>query len=90
MKLDSKVMKIGKDVYTIQEIIMKHMLPILPGLAEEATQAKAQLDIMKHSVILNGEPLGERVLDLGLKTYMKLMPLVLEVNGVKVSDEGKD
>jgi len=90
MRLDSKTLKIGKDVYTIKEIVMKDMLPILPRLAEPETQAAAQLEIMKHSVILNGELLGDMVLEMGLKTYMKIMPLVLEVNGVNIADEGKD
>lgn len=84
--MSMKSIEIDGDLYQVKEVTMGVMKHILPRLGKD-NAVDAHLDMMKACVFCDGRPLGDAVEDLGLTTYMKLMPVVMEVNGM---NEGKD
>jgi hypothetical protein len=48
--------------------------------------------MMKLTILQDGELLGDRVLELGLSTYLRLAEQVMVVNGLEgdISSPGKD
>ena len=90
MKLESKEVKIGDEKYTVKEISMGDMLPIMPrlqGSAEE--QQNAQFDMMKKCIFLDNKAVGDALMQLGVRAYMQLTHAVLEVNGLDGVEGGK-
>jgi len=89
MKLDVKKVKIKDDEFTVNEITMKDMMPIMPRLTgSPEEQQTAQVDMMNLSITLEGEPVD--VLQLGVRAYIKLSRAVMAVNGLSDIEGGKD
>ena len=86
--LDKKVVRLGETNFTVTEIKMADMLPIMPRLTTDPEAA--QLDMMKACVMVDGKPIGDDVLQLGVKSYMKLTKAVMDVNGLKEDEAGKE
>lgn len=81
-----KQVSVDGDEFTIREISIGEMMPIMSRLGGDDSE-QAQLDMMKLCVIVNGQPIGDAISELGIRTYLELMSDVLEVNGMT---EGKD
>jgi hypothetical protein len=88
----SKDIKIDEEVYTVWELSIGAVLPILPLLNSEDTteQATAQLEMMKLCIHRKGKPMGEEIEDVGLKTYLALATDVMEINGLGDDKSGND
>lgn len=86
--LDSKKVKVGDATFTVTEIKMADMLPIMPRLTTDPEAA--QLDMMRACVMIDGKPIGDDVLQLGVKSYMKLTKAVMDVNGLREDESGKE
>jgi hypothetical protein len=72
-----KDIKINGATYTVTELRMRDVLPLMNGEGAE----NLSVDLAKRSIHLEGKPLGEAFLDLPMSTGQKLMELVNEVNG---------
>lgn len=83
----TKDVEVGGEKYTVREISIGEVLPILPRL-EGPEQTEAQLDLMKICIMQDGAALGDAVRELGLSTYLSLAEFVMEVNGLRAT-EGK-
>lgn len=80
MQKEKKV-KVNGSEYLVREIRIGDMLPLLPRLSgDEANEA--QLEIVKKCVLVNGQPIGDAAVDLGLSEYLELAAIVMEVNGL--------
>lgn len=73
--------KIDGVTYTVAQIMMDKMLPILPKLNsdDQDRQSEAQWDMVMASVSVNGAPVEASAMPVA--HFMELSPLVLEVNG---------
>jgi len=89
MKLKENEVTINEQEFTIRELSIGVMMPILPKLQEGGENAMlAQFDLLKACVFVDGKSIGDDVLNIGVATYMQLAEEVLDINGVKL--EGKD
>ena len=80
--LKQSVIEIDGDKFEINELSVSKMLPILPKLQNDDESLNAQMDIMRLSVRINDQPVGEGVDDIGLSTYMRLVDEVVNINGL--------
>lgn len=90
--LVKKEVEIRGERFTVSEISIGKMLPIMPGLSGTTEeQQDAQMSLMKVCIEQKGKPMGEAVLELGLSVYMELIQYIMEVNGLQTpeEDEGK-
>ena len=85
MKTKQVVLESG--TYEVKEPTVGVLFPIL-GLMEKSPQ-DFQMALVKKSIFINGQPIGEAVNDLGLADYMALMSAVLEVTGLGGTEAGK-
>jgi hypothetical protein len=67
------------DEFQVREATMRTMLQHMKLMSEDT--AAFQLELAKASIYKDGQPLGDAVLDLGLKNYSELAVEVMEVNG---------
>jgi hypothetical protein len=87
MKLNKKEVSVNGEKFTVQEITIGEILPIMPRLQGDEAQ-QAQLEMMQLTIFRNGAVMGESVSGLGLSTYLTLAEEVMKVNGL--DKEGKD
>jgi len=87
--LTKKEVTLAGQKFVVSEITIGLMLPILPRL-QGADAQQAQLDMMKACIFIDDKPIGEDVMNIGLSTYLELAKEVMMVNGLEVSEVGKN
>lgn len=89
MNRASKDVEVNGTVYHVEELPAREMLPMVSEMGEDLT-ADAQFAIMSKAVSINGVNIDAG--DLGMATYMKLMNIVMELNGMgtEQGDKGND
>lgn len=83
--LDSIDVEIQGSKFTVKELTVQQMMPLLPrmnNVENHEELQKAQLDMMKMCVYEDGQLVGEGVNEIGLKAYLKLVEAAVEVNGL--------
>lgn len=70
-------------VYTVTELSMREVLPIM-----EDEPRNLAIEMMKVGVTVDGEPIGEAIMDYGFGKFQKLLTVSNRVNGI--TDEGND
>jgi len=91
--LETKEVTVKSETYTVSEIRVGDMLPILPELQKGGEEAQdAQITMMKLCIHQKGKPIGDEVLNLSMAAYIKLSHEVMEINGLEVEEKepGKD
>ena len=79
-----KSKKIGE--YTVHELAVREMLPLMRELSEDSDEG--QLQLIGRAVHKDGQAIGvEAAYDLGMGDFIALMSAVTEVNGL--DDDGK-
>ena len=78
MKEKTIVTSMG-DEFQVREATMRTMLQHMKLMSEDT--AAFQLELVKASIYKDGQPLGDAVLDLGIKVYGELSVASMEVNG---------
>jgi hypothetical protein len=88
--LEEMKVEFGGVEYTVKELTIGEMLPLMPRMQNtedhEALQ-EAQMEMMQKCIYKDGQLLGEGVMNIGLKGYLKLVTAAIEINGL--SSEGK-
>lgn len=82
--MKSKSVAIDGRNYEVREPTMREMLPVM-----ETEPENLSIEMIKHFVTVDGNPLGEDALDLGWATFQKLVTVMNEVSGV-VTEPGND
>jgi hypothetical protein len=85
--LNEKTVNVSGVDYTIRELTIGQMLPLMEKLQGEDS-TKAQMEIVSLSVCVDGNPIGDEAANLGFSTYMGLSKHVMAINGM--GDEGND
>lgn len=90
MKLKSKEVDLDGDVFVVAEIAVGQMMPLMSKLnsEDEVEAQEAQLDMMRVCILVDGEPIGDRLDELGISAYLKLAEDVMAINGMDLV--GKD
>ena len=89
MKTLEKEVEINGQNFTIRELSIGEMMPILPRLEKHEEAQEAQIEMMQKCVLQDGQLLGDRVSELGISTYLKLAEALMEMLGMG-KGEGKD
>lgn len=84
MKLSEKTVKIKGYEFQVREISMTEYMPILESLEEGSD---IQYELFKACVSEEGEPIDYDKITPGV--YMKLIPVVMELNDFATEVEGK-
>lgn len=79
--LKEKQVSVGEVLYTVRELTIGQMLPLMERLQGDDS-TKAQMDIISLSVHINGEAIGDGVSELGFSAYMELSKHVMAINGM--------
>lgn len=87
MKFNSETITVRDTVFEIRELSVGELLPLIRMLSED--QDAAQLEIMRRSVWVNNQPIGEDFDRLPGQVLMKLMGPVMRINALGDEDEGK-
>lgn len=74
--MNSEKVKIGSKEYVIEELTMRHIMPLI----EKGDSVKLSLEVSKMCVKLNGQTLGDKILDLSFSEYQKIMTAVNRVH----------
>lgn len=77
-----KEVKVDGELFVVHELRIGDMIKILPQLSNDEKSAEATMELMKLCVHQGGTPMGEKIEDLGLSTFMTLSEHVMEVNGL--------
>jgi len=85
MKTTQVVLESG--TYEVREPTVGVLFPIIDLM--EKSPKDFQMALVKKSIFVNGQPIGESVNNLGLGEYIKLMQAVLEVTGLSGDTAGK-
>lgn len=85
MERNSTTIVINETTFTVTEMSARLMLPLVQVMADKPGDSSAQIEIMSACLSVNGEQIDAGAL--GASAYMKLMPIVMEINGL---DMGKD
>lgn len=72
--------KIDVPPYVVKELTLGEFLPMMKLIGENSSEGQSEL--MKRSVTLNNEPLGEKLNDIGASQFMPLWKAVAEVHGL--------
>ncbi len=88
MSLKSENVVIDGTTYQINELPVKVLLPLANRLSD--SDATAQIEMIGKAVTVGSQPLGEGAGELGLSVYMKLIPLVLKINGMTGGELGNE
>ena len=73
------------DVYESVEAKISQIMPFI-GLMATDTQ-KFQVELAKVSIIAaDGQPIGEKLMDVGIKDFMKLATAAMHANGFGESE----
>jgi len=88
MKVRETEVTIDDQTFTIREISVGEMMPILPRLEIQEEAQGAQLDMMKKCIVQDGQLLGDRISELGISTYLKLAQELMKLLGM--TEMGKD
>lgn len=89
MKVNKKAVTIRGEKFEVRELLAKDLIPIWASDNEDGVMTQDQL--FKLSVHVKGKPIGDEYDSLPAGVYMKLLPLVSEVNGGMFGgDEGND
>lgn len=78
--MKTKEVVLDNVTYTVKEPSVGILFPILPLM--DTDPSKFQLELAKASISINNEPIGERVLELGLSDYLKLISEVIDITGL--------
>ena len=87
MEFKSEVVTVRDVEFEVRELSIKEMLPLLKVLEDDPVTGQAEM--MRLSLHVDGEPIGEGYDDLPASMMMKLVPVVMEVNNLS-GDEGKE
>jgi hypothetical protein len=74
--------------YEIHEPTVGVMMPLMSIMNEDSS--KFQLELAKACIYKNGKPIGDALLDMGMKDYMKLILEVMAISGLSGDDEKND
>ncbi len=84
MKLKSEKITIDGIEYTASELPIKAVMPLIPKMSAE--NPEGQFELIGKAVSVNGTPIGADSENLGTGAFMKLIKIVLRLNGM--GDEG--
>lgn len=90
MRVKEKEVVINDHTFTLREISIGEMMPILPRLEDPEQAQEAQLEMMRKCIIFEGQLLGDRVSELGISTYLALAKELMNVLGMSAAEKGKD
>ena len=82
--LKTKKVIIDEMEYEFREPTVESMLPVLGKLQDDDKRFEAQVDILKLTVFLNGEPVGNQI---GISMLSAFSPHALEVCGMGSDDD---
>ena len=82
--LKTKKVTIDDTEYEFREPTVESMLPVLGKLQDGEKRFEAQVDILKLTVFLNGEPVGNQI---GISKLNVFAPHALEVCGMGGDDD---
>lgn len=88
MNLKSKSVEIDGTTFLVTELPARVMLPLVGKIAEADKNQEAQMQMMNAAISVNGQQIDAG--ELGMTAFMKLMPIVQELNGMTGGDEGND
>ncbi len=79
-KLKTKELVLNDVTYTIKEPTVGVLFPIMDLMETDPKQF--QMELAKASIFVNGLPIGDKILELGLGDYLKLIQAVIELSGL--------
>jgi hypothetical protein len=80
MTLKVKEIVIGDVTYSVKEPSVGTLFPIMDLM--ETDPKEFQMQLAKSSITVNGAPIGDSILELGLGDYLKLIQAVIELSGL--------
>ena len=78
--MKTKQVIVNDVAYVIKEPTVGVLFPIMDYM--ETDPKKFQMELAKASIELDGAPIGDRLLDLGLGEYLKLITEVISLSGL--------
>ena len=78
--MKTKQVIVNDVAYVIKEPTVGTLFPIMDYM--ETDPKKFQMELAKASIELDGAPIGDRLLDLGLGEYLKLITEVISLSGL--------
>ncbi len=78
--MKTKELVLDDVTYTIKEPTVGVMFPIMDLMETDPKQF--QMELAKASIFVNGVSIGDKILDLGLGDYLKLISEVVNVSGL--------
>jgi hypothetical protein len=87
MEFKTESVKIRGSVYEVRELSVRDMMPLMRELENDPVAGQA--DLMRKSVFLDNQQIGERYEDLPASVMMKLVPVVMRVNSLG-GEEGNE
>jgi hypothetical protein len=78
--MKTKELVLNNVTYTIKEPTVGVLFPIMDLM--ETNPKQFQMDLAKASIFVNGQSIGDSILELGLGDYLKLIQAVIELSGL--------
>ena len=88
MQLNSETVTIRDTEFEVRELTVAQLLPALQTMAEDDSLGALQL--LKISVHMDGEPIGDALESMPSEVFMKLSPVSMRVNNMGQEEEGND
>jgi hypothetical protein len=80
MKLKSEEIEIHGTKFTVSELPVKVILPLVNKMGED--NGEGQFELLGEAVSINGKKLGAEAGELGAGTFMPLIKVVMRLNGM--------
>lgn len=80
MALKVEKLTLGGVEYTIRELPVRQLLPLISKMSAE--NIEGQIELLGISVEVGGKPLGEAAGELGASVFMPLVKRVTKINGM--------
>jgi len=80
MALKTEKIKLNGVEYTVKELSVRVLLPLISKMSGE--NIEGQIELLGLAVEVNGQPLGAGAGELGASTFMPLIKRVTAINGM--------